>query len=113
MYLDILFQICMRLDYADLSYRVGINVEFAVGEWLHLGWSYYNGVFTAYKNGCLYQRKSTGWEQDYISPINAGILFGSESNITMNLQLDEVYFWEARKPASVFNALYIKDIEAT
>ena len=84
------------------------KLDFELGVWLHAGWTYYNGTSAFYKDGCLDQEKSI-WLNDGSGPPNEnGILFGSQSNINIDLELDEFYFWEAKKPAIVFTALYNK-----
>ena len=105
-----MFQIHVRLADVGQSRKLYNNIEFELGEWFHIGWSYYNEVSTGYRDGCLHE-KTSNWNPDpYDNPINAGILFGSQDDIDIDLQIDEVYFWDVRKPASVFSVLYVKGI---
>ena len=41
---------------------------------------------------------------------NGGVRFGPVTNINMDLNYDEVYLWESRQEASVFSALYARDV---
>ena len=101
-----IFQIHVRFPDAGQSRWLYSRYDFELGEWFHIGWSYYNEVSTDYKDGCLHE-KTSEWSDDvFASPINAGILFGSHDDIDIDMQLDEVYFWDVRKPAVVFSALY-------
>ena len=105
-----MFQIHVRsLDY-EQSRKLYNNIDFELGEWLHIGWSYYNEVSTGYKDGCLYKMVSNWQDHPYTYSINAGVLFGSQSDIDIDILLDEVYFWDARKPGCVFSALYSKSL---
>ena len=103
-----MFQFHVLLADVGQSRNLFNGFSFELGEWIHVGWSYHNEVSTTYKDGCQHQKIST-WVQDSSIPATiAGFLFGSESNIDMDVQLDEMYFWEVRKPASVFSALYVR-----
>ncbi len=104
-----MFQVQIRhLDVVQ-SLRMYSKISFTVGEWFHLGVSYYDGVAKAYKNGCFHGSSAKWTPYTYGLGIIAGIRFGDESS-NIGVELDEVYLWEMRKPASVFSALYVKGI---
>ena len=103
-----MFQIHFKLCDVGQSLAMFNRIEFELGVWFHAGWTYYNDVTTVYKDGCLVKKKTT-WLNDGSPPPNEdGVLFGSQSNINIDLELDEFYIWEAKKPAIVFNVLYEK-----
>ncbi len=103
-----MFQIHLRLDDVQQARKLYNTVTFKLGEWHHFGWSYYNEVSYGYKDGCQHQKISS-WSDDPNTPaINPGVFFGSESDMDIDVQFDEVYFWEVRKPASVFSVLYAR-----
>ncbi len=104
-----MFQVHVRHVDAAQSRKKYTTIAFTIGEWFHFGLSYYDGVATAYKNGCLGQRNPNWGVDPSVWLTNEGILFGGD-NSNIDVELDEVYVWEVRKPASVFSVLYGKGI---
>ncbi len=104
-----LFQLNIRqIDLAQTR-RMYSTIPFTVGEWFHVGLSYYDGVATAYKNGCLFYSNPNWTDGPSVWPTNEGILFGGD-NSNVDVELDEVYVWEVRKPAMLFRVLYGKGL---
>ena len=101
-----LFQIIVRLLDIQQSKKLKITIPFEKGEWFHTGWSLHNNVTRAYKNGCLYQMKSSWADDTGAYSAHDGVLFSGQDQI--DLQFDELYLWEVSKPASVFAALWAK-----
>ena len=105
-----MLQIIFVMPNVERSHNQYSSIRFETGEWFHAGLSYYNEVGSVYKNGCLCHKESNWWPIGYAHGVMEGILLGSQNNINIDLQLDEVYIWEVRKPARIFSALYIKDV---
>ena len=85
-------------------------MAFTMGAWFHYGVSYYDGTCTTYKNGCFYEKSSIWGAHTIAYPTTEGIVFGGV-NSNIDAEIDEVYVWQVRKPASLFSALYGKDLE--
>ena len=90
--------------------KLNSRITYETGEWFHVGLSYYNGTASIYMNGCLHHHKNIWNEYSSTFTINEGIRLGCNNNNNIDMQLDEMYFWEARKSALVFSVLYYKDI---
>ena len=82
---------------------------YELGEWLHIGWTNYNGFTTCYIDGCLKMKHSNKAPYIHFQP-NGGIRFGPETDINIALNYDEVYLWDREKDASVFNTIYAMDV---
>ena len=85
-------------------------MNYDVGEWTHVGWSYANGVSLLYKNGCLVMKQDV-WD-NFVQGWNVpdAIQFGRSKygpDIRIDEVIDEVYIWEVKKSASVFSVLYL------
>ncbi len=106
-----MFQIQFYLPDIGGSRHLYNRIDFEAGQWFHAGWSFYNDASTVYKNGCLHNQKYLGNGISIMPSILQGVRFGMCDNaFNMDLQIDEVYFWEERKPAHLFSVLYINDI---
>ncbi len=105
-----MFQINFVLHDAEQVRKQSGGIIFETGQWFHAGWTYHSGTATFYKNGCLYLEMSTWMHDDNPTPINQGIRLGSKKDNNIDLQLDEMYFWEVKKPARVFTSLYSKSV---
>ncbi len=90
-----------------------LTMKYTIGEWIHAGFAYYNGASYLFKNGCLVMIRRTWFDNGWSVTTPDEILFGQEisdtseiGDIKLDLLLDEVYLWEAKKSARVAWALY-------
>ncbi len=89
--------------------RISVEMQYEIGEWTHVGFSYHDGTSTVSKNGDLHMEQN-GWNtgtQNWTAPADQ-IQFGRyfyDDDVQLDEELDEVYIWEMRKPPSLFYTL--------
>ena len=118
-----LYLVCQNYIHFQISFgvldgigrrRMYVWAYYELGQWIHVGWSYHEGVSTLHKDGCQVKQQSVwGDRQGGWNPPQQQIQFGGyyySSDIQLDLELDEVYMWEVDKPASLFHALYLQGL---